>query len=84
MKITPGGLDDSRAAVITGWTIDATAARVVAHVDAKVTAGTNTPEEKARFIPATIVFGGCLVWTKMSRPISQPRWRRCVPVRPWW
>ncbi|HET9689194.1 MAG TPA: hypothetical protein VFP79_18655 [Pseudolabrys sp.] len=44
----------------SGWTIDATAARVAAHVDAKVTAGTNTPEEKVRFIPATIAFDGCL------------------------
>jgi 4-oxalocrotonate tautomerase len=35
---------------ITGWSLGATSAWVTAHVDAKVAAGTYTPEGKASFI----------------------------------
>lgn len=37
-------------APITGWSIGATSARITAHIDVKVPAGANTPEDKARFI----------------------------------
>jgi 4-oxalocrotonate tautomerase len=33
-----------------GWAVGRTPARVAAHLEARVTAGTNTSEEKARFI----------------------------------
>jgi 4-oxalocrotonate tautomerase len=33
-----------------GWTVDGEQARAAAHLDVKVTAGTNTEAEKARFI----------------------------------
>jgi len=33
-----------------GWSIGNEAAPIAAHVDAMITAGTNSPEEKARFI----------------------------------
>jgi 4-oxalocrotonate tautomerase len=35
---------------VPGWAVGRTPARVAAHLEAKVTAGTNTSEEKARFI----------------------------------
>ena len=37
-----------------GWAIGRAPARIAAHVDATVTAGTNSPEEKARFIERTM------------------------------
>lgn len=33
-----------------GWAVGGTPVPVAAHLDAKVTAGTNTPDEKARFV----------------------------------
>jgi 4-oxalocrotonate tautomerase len=33
-----------------GWAIGRAPATLAAHIDAKITSGTNTPEEKARFI----------------------------------
>jgi 4-oxalocrotonate tautomerase len=33
-----------------GWAVGRAAARVAAHLEAKVTAGTNTSEQKARFV----------------------------------
>lgn len=49
--------------VVAGWAIGGSTARVAVHVDATITAGTNSPEEKARFIEQTMkllkhVFGG--------------------------
>jgi 4-oxalocrotonate tautomerase len=48
---------------VAGWAIGGFTARVAVHVDATITAGTNSPEEKARFIEQTMkllkhVFGG--------------------------
>jgi 4-oxalocrotonate tautomerase len=48
---------------VAGWAIGGSAARVAVHVDATITAGTNSPEDKARFIEQTMkllkhVFGG--------------------------
>jgi 4-oxalocrotonate tautomerase len=48
---------------IAGWAIGGSSARVAVHVDATITAGTNSPEEKARFIEQAMkllkhVFGG--------------------------
>jgi 4-oxalocrotonate tautomerase len=37
-----------------GWAIGRTPARVAVHVDATITAGTNSPEEKALFIEQTM------------------------------
>ena len=37
-----------------GWAIGGERRRVAAHVDVKVTAGTNSADEKARFIEATM------------------------------
>ncbi len=39
---------------IAGWAIGGTPVRVAVHVDATVTAGTNSPEQKARFIEETM------------------------------
>ena len=39
---------------MAGWAIGATPTRVAAHVDATITAGTNSPEQKARFIEKTM------------------------------
>jgi 4-oxalocrotonate tautomerase len=39
---------------IAAWAVNGTPARVAAHVDATITAGTNSPEEKARFIARTM------------------------------
>jgi 4-oxalocrotonate tautomerase len=39
---------------VAGWAIGRAPASVAAHVDATVTAGTNSPEEKARFIERTM------------------------------
>src|ERR1700675_2172655 len=39
---------------MAGWAIGATPMRVAAHVDATITAGTNSPEQKARFIDNTM------------------------------
>jgi 4-oxalocrotonate tautomerase len=48
---------------VAGWAIGGSTARVAVHVDATITAGTNSPDEKARFIEQTMkllkhVFGG--------------------------
>lgn len=48
---------------VAGWAIGGSTARVAVHVDATITAGTNSPEEKTRFIEQTMkllkhVFGG--------------------------
>jgi 4-oxalocrotonate tautomerase len=37
-------------AVLKGWSVGGTPVKAAAHVEAEVTAGTNTREEKARFI----------------------------------
>jgi 4-oxalocrotonate tautomerase len=37
-------------APIAGWSVGSHPVRVAAHLDAKITAGTNSEEEKARFI----------------------------------
>ena len=37
-----------------GWSIGGTPAKVAAHVDATITAGTNSLEEKARFVEKTM------------------------------
>lgn len=37
---------------ISGWSVSGRAALVAAHVDAKITTGTATPEQKANFIRA--------------------------------
>ncbi len=39
---------------IGGWAIGGAPATVAAHVDATITAGTNSPEEKTRFIERTM------------------------------
>jgi 4-oxalocrotonate tautomerase len=39
---------------IAGWAIGGVSARVAAHVEATITAGTNSPEEKADFIEQTM------------------------------
>jgi 4-oxalocrotonate tautomerase len=39
---------------VGGWAIGRAPARTAVHVDATVTAGTNSPEEKARFIDRTM------------------------------
>jgi 4-oxalocrotonate tautomerase len=39
---------------IAGWAIGGTPVRVAVHVDATITAGTNSPEQKARFIEETM------------------------------
>jgi 4-oxalocrotonate tautomerase len=39
---------------MAGWAIGATPTTVAAHVDATITAGTNSPEQKARFIDNTM------------------------------
>ncbi len=39
---------------MAGWAIGGTPARVAAHVDATITAGTNSSEQKARFIDKTM------------------------------
>jgi 4-oxalocrotonate tautomerase len=36
------------------WTVGATAVRAATHLDVKVTAGTNTPEEKRRFVSEAV------------------------------
>jgi 4-oxalocrotonate tautomerase len=36
------------------WTVGATAVRAAAHLDVKVTAGTNTPEDKRRFVSEAV------------------------------
>lgn len=37
-------------APIAGWSIGAASARITAHIDAKMPASANTPEDRARFI----------------------------------
>lgn len=37
-------------AAVEGWAVGGAPVRVAAHLDAKVTAGTNAPDEKARFV----------------------------------
>ncbi|HYM02234.1 MAG TPA: tautomerase family protein [Stellaceae bacterium] len=37
---------------VTGWSVGAEPVRVAAHLDVKVTAGTNSADEKAQFIAA--------------------------------
>jgi 4-oxalocrotonate tautomerase len=37
-----------------GWTIGGAAAEIAVHVEATITAGTSSPEEKARFIEKTM------------------------------
>jgi len=39
---------------IAGWAIGGTPAKLAVHVDATITAGTNSPEQKARFIEKTM------------------------------
>jgi 4-oxalocrotonate tautomerase len=39
---------------VAGWAIGRAPARVAVHVDATITAGTNSPEEKALFIEQTM------------------------------
>lgn len=39
---------------VAAWAIGRAPARVAAHVDATITAGTNSPEEKGRFIERTM------------------------------
>jgi 4-oxalocrotonate tautomerase len=41
-------------AATAGWAIGGTPAKVAVHVDATITAGTNSAEEKARFIENTM------------------------------
>src|SRR5262249_25251110 len=38
----------------TSWTVGAAPVRAAAHLDVKVTAGTNTPEEKRRFVSEVV------------------------------
>ena len=39
----------------TSWTVGAAPVRAAAHLDVKVTAGTNTPEEKRRFVSEAVL-----------------------------
>jgi 4-oxalocrotonate tautomerase len=48
---------------VAGWSIGGAPVKVAVHLDATITAGTNSPEEKARFIEQAMqllrgVFGG--------------------------
>ena len=64
-------------AAIAGWAIGGAPPPVAVHVDATITAGTNAPDEKARFIERamtllTSVFGtGAKICSNLCSPKCQ-------------
>jgi 4-oxalocrotonate tautomerase len=51
---------------ITGWAIGGMPAKVAAHVDATITAGTNSAEEKAQFIAQTMTLLRAVVGSELD------------------
>jgi 4-oxalocrotonate tautomerase len=51
---------------VAGWAIGGAPARIAAHVDATITAGTNSPEEKARFIERAMRLLKSVLGTELS------------------